>query len=70
MVTSKAQIQTTAVLTARSNKPAHPRITSKSWANAAGGSMCCAFRGEATAMIAAEKVVQPKNIAMSCALKV
>jgi hypothetical protein len=32
--------------------------------------MCRAFRGEATAMIAAEKVVEPKNIAMLYALKV
>jgi hypothetical protein len=69
MVASKAQIQTTAGVRARSHKPAQPRITSKCRVNAAGGSMCRVIRGEATAMIAAEKVVEPKNIAMLCAKK-
>ena len=61
MVASEAHVQTNPGLRARSNKPAHPRITSTSRVSAAGESMCRAFRREATAMIAAEKANRAKE---------
>jgi hypothetical protein len=58
---SEAHVQTTLGLKARSNKPAHPKITSTSLVSAAGESTYRACRMEATAMITAEKVNRAKE---------